>query len=386
MITPKEIKEQALKWWTKVLCSSIDAVPFFPKSIDRIGRVGTKDILSKLSQYKESIELLKNNSKEIRKLGYALVTVERQFEKIGRQPVPERISIDSIEDYLSVTGKEKEYQVFQKNVSFVKRELPELIGWIRSNPLRLIDHPTWPDTVNVCQYFMETPVPDKYIRELPIDIHTKYIEENKALVSALLDYLIPGHINTEEKKFELRYHLKYSEPLIRVRFLDPALSPITNATDLSLTLSEFKNFESSCTHIFVAENVMNFLTLPFLPNTIALWSGGGFSVSYLRDIEWIKEKLFFYWGDLDAQGFQILNQFRTYFPNTVAVMMNDETLSTFKATEGRPAANQKLLRLAEEETRLYDYLRQTNMRLEQEKITQSFAEKAIMKIYREYKA
>ena len=60
MITPKEIQEQCLKWWKDVLLSTI----VFPREINRIGKVNSKDILNKLSAYIESIELLKSNSKE----------------------------------------------------------------------------------------------------------------------------------------------------------------------------------------------------------------------------------------------------------------------------------------------------------------------------------
>jgi len=384
MITPKEIQEQSLKWWKEVLLSAVESVPYFPKDINRIGKVSSKDILNKLSDYKKSIELLRSNSKDNKKVGYSLITTEKQFEKIGKQTVPENISIDSIEDYLKVTGKEKEYQIFLKNLSLIKTELPLLTDWIKANPTKLIEHNTWVDTLRVCKYFLETPKPDKYIRQLPIDIHTKYILENKSIVQSLLDFLIPEHINSNEAKFELRYNLKYSEPLIRVRYLDTSLSPIDNATDISLTLTEFKNIESNCKNIFVAENVMNFLTLPFLAKTIAIWSGGGFSVSYLKDIDWIKTKQFYYWGDLDAQGFQILNQFRTYFQNTVAVMMDEETLSSYKSAEGTPATNQNLQRLTENELKLYNHLRQNNIRLEQEKITQTFAEEKIKNLFQNH--
>jgi hypothetical protein len=381
MITPKDIKDQCLKWWKEILLSSVDSAPCFPREINRIGKVGSKDILNKLSAYKESIELLQNNSKASIQFGYSLILSEKLFDKIGRQSVPEKISIDSIEDYLKITGKEKEYSVFLKNLSLVKTELPQLIDWIKSNPTKLIEHKTWADTLKVCLYFIKMPFPNLYIRQLPIDIHTKYILENKSIIQSLLDFLIPEYINKYEAKFELRYNLKFSEPLIRIRFLDASLSPINNATDISLTLSEFKIIKTDCVNIFVAENIMNFLTLPYLSKTIAIWSGGGFSVSYLRDIDWIKSKQFFYWGDLDAQGFQILNQFRTYFQNTVAVMMDEETLSSFKSASGTPASNQNLQQLTDKELKLYNYLWQNNIRLEQEKITQTFAEKRIYEIY-----
>jgi hypothetical protein len=230
---------------------------------------------------------------------------------------------------------------------------------------------------------LATPKPDLYIRQLPIDIHTKYIWDNKIIVQSLLEFLIPEHINTSETRFELRFNLKYPEHLIRIRFLDKILSPLSTATDISLTVSEFNNFHSHCENIFVTENLMNFLTLPaYLTKTIAIWSGGGFNVSHLKDIGWLKNKQFYYWGDIDAHGFQILNQFRTYFPNTIAVMMDEETLLSFTGTSGQQAVNQNLHQLTEKELNLYNHLRQNNIRLEQEKITQTFAEERIKQLFK----
>jgi hypothetical protein len=127
---------------------------------------------------------------------------------------------------------------------------------------------------------------------------------------------------------------------------------------------------------------MNFLTLPKLDKTIAIWSGGGFSVSHLKDVDWLKNNQFYYWGDLDAQGFQILNQFRTYFPDTVAVMMDEETLNSFSPVVGEPTPKQHLKLLTDEELQLYQLLRENNLRLEQEKITQAYAEAKIMELYK----
>ena len=129
---------------------------------------------------------------------------------------------------------------------------------------------------------------------------------------------------------------------------------------------------------FKTENKKNFLTLPQLKNTIALWSGGGFSVSYLKNIEWLKVKQFFYWGDVDAQGFHILNQFRSYFPSTIALMMNKQVLSHFeKYIEVGTTTAYHLPNLTKEEAILYEYLRQNNLRLEQEKITNAFVQSEI---------
>ncbi|MCL5978209.1 MAG: DUF2220 family protein [Nitrospirae bacterium] len=382
MITPKEIREQCLRWWKDVLLSACSSTLYFPKEINRIGKVSSKDILKNLSVYKDSIQLLQSYSKENRKFGYKLILVNRQFDKIGKQQVPEKIIIESIDDYLRITGKEKEFETFLRNYSLIIQELPILNEWIKVNPTKLIEHESWVDTLKVCNYFLANPKPNLYIRQLPMDIHTKYIYENERVIRSLLEFLIPDNINQSGLKFEKRFNLKYVEPLIRIRYLDKRLVPIETATDVSLTLSEFNQFYCHCDNIFVAENLMNFLTLPYLTKTIAIWSGGGFNVSYLKDVGWLKRKQFYYWGDIDAQGFQILNQFRTYFPNTIAVMMDEETLLSFSSAKGQPTTNQSLPRLREDELKLYNHLRQNNIRLEQEKITQIFAEEKITKIFR----
>ncbi len=366
------------------MIASVNSTSFFPKEISKIGKVITKDILKNLSSYNESIRLLQSQSKDNKKFGYKIIWNEKQFDKIGRQQVPDKILIESIEDYLRITGKEEEFEAFVKNHSLIIQELPVLHEWVQANPGKLIEHNTWFDTLKVCKYFIQNPKPKMHIRQLPIEIHTKYITENESIIQSLLEFLIPEHINHNEKKFEKRFNLKYPEPLIRIRFLDKQLSPIESSTDISLTLSEFNDFNCNCCNIFIVENIMNFLTLSCMPQTISIWSGGGFNISYLKEINWIKNKQFYYWGDIDAQGFQILNQFRTYFENTVAVMMDKETLSYFKGSEGKPAANQLLQNLTEAEKDFYDYLRTNNIRLEQEKITQEFAENRIQKIFQKY--
>lgn len=380
MITPNEIKDQCLKWWKEVLISAVDDNNIFPKEITRIGKIGSKDILTKLGEYKSSIQLLRDNAKESKGYGYDVVIVERQFEKIGKQQVPDKIVVETIEDYLKLISKEKEYNRFTLNLKLIKSELPSLVDWIKRNPLKLIEHNSWKDTLKVCHYFIHNPQPDLYIRQLQIDVHTKYIQEHKSVIQSLLEFLIPESVNHSDSRFELRFNLKYAEPLIRIRFLDKDVSPLAHVYDISLPLTEFSNLDVKCKNVLVTENVMNFLTLPSLAHTVAIWSGGGFNVSYLKGIKWLTTKQFYYWGDIDAQGFQILNQFRTYFSNTIALMMDQDTFYHFSYGEGEPCTKQKLQMLTEEEHKLYQHLRVNNLRLEQEKITQSYSEKKIWSI------
>lgn len=370
MITPQEIKKQCLGWWKDFLVSEITGQPFFPKEITRIGKITSKDILSRLTEHKTAIAELQKNAAL---WGYVLKMSEKNFDKIGYQTVPDRIVIPSADVYLGILRRRNEQAVFSRNWQFIRRKMPRLTAWCLTNPIRLVNHDTWEDTLKVCRYFLAHPRPGLYIRELPIDIHTKYIEEHKELLRSLLNALLPASAICEEgKTFEERYGLKSVEPLIRIRFLDPALAPVAAWTDISLPWSAFRQLDCPCRRLFVTENKMNFLTLPPLPESIAVWSGGGFNISYLKEIPWLSEVQSYYWGDLDAQGLQILNQFRAYYPATVSFLMNWETFHAYRhlTKTGTPAPLQQLSRLTEDEQSLYRFLQENNLRLEQERIPQ----------------
>ena len=390
MITPAEIKQNCLKRWKDVLLQALSESlsneiktqqSLFPMELFRIGKVKTKDILTNLLIYKEEINQLQKQSKQIKGRGYSIEWEERVFDKIGRNIVPDRIYIESLEDYLFLTGTEKDYEKFRLHTGIILSSLPQLADWIALNSFKVTEHGYWPETLKVCQYFLRNPLPDMYIRQLPVAVHTKFIkEENETLFRSLFDFLLPEYINHNEIRFEKRYNLRFSEPLIRIRFLDKLISPVPGLSDISITLSEFMHYPCNAKHVLVTENLMNFLTLPEVPGGIALWSGGGFNVSYLKDINWLKSLPIYYWGDIDAHGFHILNQFRTYFPQTKSLMMDQQTLEIFLEPEhkaGPKVIAQILPRLEVEENKLYQYLCDSNVRLEQEKITQAYVDKTI---------
>ncbi|MEH1903260.1 MAG: Wadjet anti-phage system protein JetD domain-containing protein [Nostoc sp.] len=83
----------------------------------------------------------------------------------------------------------------------------------------------------------------------------------------------------------------------------------------------------------------------------------------------------FYWGDLDTDGFKILSQLRSYFPQAISIMMDVKTFETFKefAVTVAESTAENLLYLTPQEQALYSYLSIHNKRLEQERISQDYA-------------
>lgn len=390
MISPEQIKKQALAWWPEVLQAGVRGESCFPRSITRIGKISGSDVLDHYGKLQEELAALSLHAKTERLAGYLIHYKQYHFQKAGDHLLPDYIEFETLEDYLVFTGKAKAWRTFNEHLSLILKTIPTLKDWVTDNAEKLTAGETpWVDILQVCLYFMDNPRPDLYIRQLPLEVHTKFIEQHGSLLISLLDFLIPGDIrdSKERKRIDRRYYLRYDEPLIRIRVLDAAVETgldrgrfrgqADRLPDFSLPVSDFTVLDLPVTTVFIAENKMNFLTLPALPGSIGIWSGGGFQVSTLRAAEWLARRRIIYWGDLDEHGFQILHQIRSYFPQTQSVMMDRQTLLDFDAyrVAGARSNAASLSLLTQEEQATYELLRASSLnRLEQEKIDQRYAE------------
>ena len=236
----------------------------------------------------------------------------------------------------------------------------------------------------VCRYFLECPRPNVYIRELPIPVHTKFIETHTGILRDLLDVLLPAQaINAHATSFTARFGLRDKAPLIRLRLLDEQLEWEHNLRldDLSLPVEQAAYLLS--THlkprrVVIVENLINFLTLPQLPNTVGIF-GGGFGIHLLRGMPWLNNCDVLYWGDIDAHGFQILSDLRGIFAHTGSIMMD---WATFKAhvdyvITGIAAHSVSFEHLNTTEVELAQHITEHHLRLEQEHIPQDYAVQAL---------
>ena len=385
MISPEEIKQQAQKWWKPFLQSCIVGQPFFPKSIERIGKVQAGHITQRFEALQQEIEALYRHSKNQTGTGYRVKTASRNFRRTGNHELPDAVLFETAEDYVAFIGRKKEWKLFLRHFEQLVTAIPALKDWAPDHCLWLTQAAVdWESILKVCQYFIETPRPHLYIRQLPIQVHTKFIEENPALLQSLLNFLIPNHIRSpDQKRFAERYFLKYDEPLIRIRMLDPNCPLAGKLTDISIPLSDFEHTPWPADRVLITENKMNFLTLPPMPATIAVWSGGGFQISYLRDAAWLKSKNIYYWGDIDEHGFKILHQLRSYYASARSILMDRQTYELFRtfAVDGPRNKAENLSLLHEDEKQLYQYLKSLNEknRLEQEKLPQAYVNQVLEK-------
>lgn len=379
MITPEEITQAAARKYMAFLRASVLGESFFPLEI-RFGKAKANDDYLALRRW---VGELLAESKAEQGFGYEVTLEERELRRYGRQSLPAQISIETEYGYLRLIGKKAEFSQWQTAVGHTLTQFPQLKGWLTQYPQRVLPYlAVWPDLLIVCAYFVQNPRPNLYLRELPIPVHTKFIEENLAILRQLLDELLPpAALHADESQFERRFGLRYDEPQIRLRLLDANLQSQLGwpAADVSLTLSDCAQLVGMNDRtVLVVENKMTFLTLPPVTNGLAIW-GKGFQVNVLRDINWLADCNIWYWGDLDAQGFAILSQLRGYWPQTRSFLMNAETLGKYRefVVMGTPTGALDLVNLDAMETAVYRQLVAHNWRLEQERIPQVEVEKAV---------
>lgn len=369
MITPIEIKKKAANKYKAYLQSIVEGESFNPIVI-----IGDKKPNEDTVKFEEELTELISRSKE--KIGYGY-TIEYQTVKTKRhgiQDIPTSITFQTECDYLKYINEEKATAKFQKDITNILSSFPELKDWIYKYPMKIIDN-DWESLLKVCKYFKNTPKPHLYIRELPIQVHTKFIENNKSIIRELLDIVIAEKINDDEKQFERRFNLKYDEPIVRFRILDNAISQqlFGDLDDLSIPISEFQYLSLPIQTVYVVENKINMLTFPVKRGSIVIW-GHGFGVDIMKNVEWLKSKKIYYWGDLDAQGFQILSEFRTQFKQVQSFFMDRYTFDKyFEGDKGTVTNVEKELCLTHDEHDMYKYLKENNFRLEQEKIPYEYA-------------
>lgn len=370
MITAQEIRNKTDKKYISFLQSLVEQRPF-EKLVIRGDKSYTK---SSLPEFEKEIQQIVSQSKEKKGFGYTLEFQLVKTKFLASQNLPISIYFDTEKDFLKFLDKEKEVELFKSDVEKITNVFPELKEWIIKNPLRVITNQTeWDNILKVCQYFKKNPKPNLYIRELPIKIHTKFIEKNKGVIRELLDILLTEQINSDSKEFEKRFHLKFSEPLIRFKILDKEISQkyFSGIDDIAIPVSQFESLNLPIKRGLVVENkttLYTTLTLPKMDETIAIF-GSGFSVYNLKGAQWLINVELFYWGDIDVQGFEILSQFRSYFPQTQSMLMDKTTFEKFFENDsGTPTNVSTKLNLTDGEQQLYEVLKINNWRLEQEKI------------------
>jgi hypothetical protein len=373
MLSPEQIRKRALNRYPDVLRSIAHRQEIFPLELFGSGMSRVADY----GQARDAIAGLRAHSKEQKGLGYSIAWKQQTFRRYGEQQIPAGVSFPTQEDYTQFLGKSPEVRQFEKDCQLIVRAFPELVEWIQQNPLKLIEHADeWGGLIKVCAHLREHGRPDCHLRELPVEVDTKFIERKRGILGELLPIVAPGCVGSDASTFESRFGFRQKQPLVRFRSLDlnlvaPSQLPFA---DFAIPLDEAGRLNSNAENALVVENEMTFLTLPQIPKTIAIL-GAGDAVSHLRQIPWLKQMRLLYWGDMDTHGFEALSSLRAHHQHTESVMMDVATYTQFSqyAVKASAYASNLELHLSKDESELFKTLNTDGRLLEQERISLSYA-------------
>lgn len=373
MLTPDQICRRALNRYEDFLRSLCTGESFFPLNVFGGGLAKPKDFVAD----RAAIEALRKQSKEQTGFGYDITWEDRNFRRLGTQTIPSTVAFPTQEDFVRFLNKLKEVRGFQSDYDLIQRQYPELTSWAQAKPLKVVAHAgEWDGLLAVCAHLRKHGRPNCYLRELPVEVDTKFIERKRGVLNELLPIIAPNCVGPDGTSFEKRFGFRQKQPLVRFRFLDAEIAKAGHLPfcDFAIPLGEAERLRLPAGNVIIVENEMTFLTLPSLPKTVAFF-GGGDAVSHLCRLSWLSNARLVYWGDMDTHGFESLAFLRSYHPHTDSTMMNMDTFTNFKsfAVDASAYTSRAELNLSQTERELFDFLNRNGKLLEQERIPLNYA-------------
>ena len=375
--TPADIKAQLQKLWDRglLLSTLIGGEEMFPRRLTLKGP-DSRELSNSFTDVRDWIARLSGVSKQ-----YRIVWRSINHRILGANEIPSEIWIDSLDDALGLIGKRRAAEQFAALVALTRDHEPELLSWLAKRPLRALDlAEEWPRLLEIVAWLRKHPRSGIYLRQIDLPgVHSKFIEGQRSVLGELFDLVLPPEeidtTATGAGGFCRRYGFRDKPLRVRFRILDLnlALLPTETDQDITVTQTTFARLEIPVDKVFITENEINFLAFPQVPQGMVIF-GAGYGFENFGAVEWLRDRKIHYWGDIDTHGFAILNQLRGFFPHAASLLMDRPTLMEHRALWGvEPSPETGILtRLTDEESALYDQLRQNDLgfqiRLEQEKI------------------
>ena len=420
MISVEEIRKKAEHKFLSYLHSVLNGDDaFFPLHIPAARGSATDDFAMR----KTEAEKLYRHSKQAKGFGYTVMSAVVKTRSKGMQTVIEKILFESEADFLRFIQKETEACNFKTNLEHIKTQCLKLDAadivpdWTVKHSSVLTESfeaQYWEQLFLCAEWFIHHSPCGLYLREIPLPVHTKFIEQNRMLIFSLYCALKRDRHRDEtggqssdraqplaaescngrsagEKVTELQntaeavyaeWGVRTAPPFVRFRLLDDAIGvtlagETLGSGEVQIPLESFAaiRFDSADT-VFVVENLMVYLTFPIVPKGVCIF-GSGFAAVQLQRNKHLRQKKLYYFGDIDEHGFEILSEFRTIFPDVISFCMDSATYQTFSqfAVPGKSSKRDSAaLHLTAEELALFRYLREHTEcnRLEQERLPQDF--------------
>ncbi len=296
---------------------------------------------------------------------------------VGANLVPSAAWFDEPGQVWRLLRVADEVATFRRVLDVATGAHPAIADWVIAHPIRALSHGAqWPKVTATVLWLRAKVGTAAYLRQVDVPgVDTKFIEGHRGLLAELLDAVAPGiadETRSAGKDFARRYGFLDKPAVTRLRSLDG--TPLFGGlTDVAVRVDELAALEVPAQRVLVVENEITFLALPRVAGAIAFF-GAGFDVLRLGRIPWLRERDVVYWGDLDTDGFVILDRLRSQLPEVRSVLMDLATLTMHESqwtTDPKPS-RAELERLTPDEASVYRALRDnelgTSVRLEQERV------------------
>ncbi len=388
MITPDEVVSKVKKLYRRGIHAWLTRDSgFFPYRLRVDVSRDTDTNVARQAQIR-----LVDHAKTDSKPGYSLKFQEIKSRRHATQRFVTGVYVDSIEDLVALTGKQREFKTLKRCIEMLEKELPELGEWCHGNWPRLIKHSNeLAELIEFAKYVRNHPMPGCHLRELPVAISTKTIDRCENLMTQWLEILLPPWAQIKDgngsgsgggKTFSQRFGFEESKDHFRLRLLDDDLRShlALPCAELSLPVETLAALQVSGCHVIIVENKVNLIKLPQTPRTLAL-GGLGLGIVRLFELPWLESNRLSYWGDIDVEGFEILGAVRRRFPHTVSLLMDSEPLDRCAALtiQGNMHRIDKTVpvQLTEPERLAFERCRSGALRLEQERLPREFVRLAL---------
>jgi hypothetical protein len=378
--TPDDLAEQVLRVWSKgrILTVRMTGERLFPLAL-RLRRPDSRAYGEHFEKVRSWIRVLEEGTRARRGFGYDIEWTEINHRQLGRNRIPDRVTVPTEADALKLIGMEKEGARFEQLCQSTERSFPMLAEWLARKPFAALGYARdWPRILVVLGWFRDHPNSDLYLRQLDIEgVDTKFIESRKPLLAELLAVVLEKAPISEPcgaaQTFEQRYGLRSKPPIIRFRVLDLSLA-VGGLLDVATPAAQFASLAVPARRIFVTENEVNGLTFPDVAEGLVVF-GLGYGLELLSSATWMQDREIYYWGDIDTHGFAMLDRLRATFPSARSLLMDRETLLGHRALWVREAVPFRgtLQRLEPDEGDLFESLVHNRfgegVRLEQERVS-----------------
>lgn len=328
-----------------------------------------------------AVRFFKKHERSAEAPGWVIDWKQWKTKKLGNQLWPEEISVLTERDYLCLLNKEDEVFTFREILGRLLAWDPRIRDWLAENPILVFKQAAnWDGICATVDFFLRHEVSAFYIRSLPIPVHSKFVEQNKPIIHSLLCHFDPLRFPKDGRDFEEVVSLIQLPHLYPIRWLDNDL-PSKYTGDLEILAIPYHLLLKKSwpvKEIWVVENETNLYLLPQRQEALAIFARGK-ALHNLKNIPFFSSARIFYWGDLDEDGFQMLDQFRRHYPHTVSVLMDERTVLHHKSyIHSIPFRhNIGYDGFTAEETAAYRFLWNVQGRLEQEKLEQQFVQQYI---------